>query len=228
MAAETLDYQSPQPKPRKPLFVWPADWRRRLVVAAIAALIVFTITFAAARNVQGPAIAYSVNGGTDGMVYELQRALDDFVKQTGRVPTQLTEVPAIAKIFSIGPQKIDQWGNPYQLLNVNGKPVVASYGRDGRPGGVGLSADITTDHRYGTPPVTFREFVEFGPLGSVLMICSLAALVTALVTFAARAGAAPDPTRRGLRPIITAALATGLLAVIVGSVMAVLHTPSGH
>lgn len=38
----------------------------------------------------------------------------------------------------------DPWGNPYQYLNPgqNGEIDIFSYGRDGRPGGEGLDADI--------------------------------------------------------------------------------------
>ena len=64
MPVQPLDYHTPQKQPRRPLFVWPADSRRRMVVAGIAAVVVFAITFTVARNVQGPGIAYMVNGGT--------------------------------------------------------------------------------------------------------------------------------------------------------------------
>jgi len=44
---------------------------------------------------------------------------------------------------------LDPWGNPYQYLNEQGRPLITSYGNDGQPGGTENAGDI---HNRQAPP----------------------------------------------------------------------------
>lgn len=68
-------------------------------------------------------------------------------------PKALVERPADVKNWD-GPYLtrrdgiIDPWSNPYiyKLSTTDGHVIVMSYGADGKPGGVGEDADVTSEH----------------------------------------------------------------------------------
>ena len=84
----------------------------------------------------------------------LEKALDQYRLDTRRFPgteqglQALVERPAGEAHWS-GPYlrkavPNDPWGNPYVYRNAGGDSVeIVSYGRDGRPGGSDLDADVT-------------------------------------------------------------------------------------
>ena len=58
-------------------------------------------------------------------------------------------------------QWLDGWGRPYLIESGGGNVVVTSLGRDGKPGGVGLDIDLTSDetHPLDFQP-TFGQFLQ--------------------------------------------------------------------
>jgi general secretion pathway protein G len=82
----------------------------------------------------------------------LEKALDQYRMDTRRYPSAeqglqaLVERPAAEAKWS-GPYlrkavPLDPWGNPYAYRSMGDSVEVVSYGRDGRPGGSELDADI--------------------------------------------------------------------------------------
>jgi hypothetical protein len=220
---DPLDYEPP-PRAR---FAWPPDWRRRLVVAAIAAVVVFGITFEAARQAQSSAVAYMAGSTINQMnVRRLQKAVDEHVAATGQAPVALSDVPEIAKEWAADPSGgRDTWGSPYQLVSRDGKATVVSLGRDRAPGGEGIDADIGAG-MTGRSRLTVRQFMQLAPLRVVLMICAAAAGATALITFQAPAKSRNGPAN--LYALLLTAAITGGLAVVVSFFIAAVHAPSGH
>src|SRR5205823_2770724 len=118
------------------LFRWPPDWRRRLLVAAIAAPIVFAVTFQAARRSQNSAICYMSGGMVNHFILEMQKQVDYYTVDNGHPPASLTDVPEIAQRVATDRFYLtDPWQHPFLLKTINGKPTVISYGADGAPGG---------------------------------------------------------------------------------------------
>ena len=85
------------------------------------------------------------------------KAIDNFRLDTGRFPTTeeglnaLVVKPADVDNWT-GPYlkkgvPLDPWGHPYvyQVPGTKGDYAVISYGRDGRPGGTGEDADISSE-----------------------------------------------------------------------------------
>lgn len=85
------------------------------------------------------------------------KAIDNFRLDTGRYPTAeeglnaLVVKPADVDNWA-GPYlkkgvPLDPWGHPYvyQVPGTKGDYAVISYGRDGRPGGTGEDADISSE-----------------------------------------------------------------------------------
>ncbi|MFT3838493.1 MAG: type II secretion system protein GspG [Myxococcaceae bacterium] len=76
-------------------------------------------------------------------ISQLQVAVDAYYARNARYPEQL------AVLVDAGTLRLtnDPWGNPYVYTLVNGAPVIASYGADGKPGGEGRDADLTNQER---------------------------------------------------------------------------------
>ena len=65
---------------------------------------------------------------------------------------------------------IDGWGHPMVLSTNTTNLVVISYGRDGKPGGIGLDYDLTTenpDPKEARP--TFQQFLHDMPTGGMIL-----------------------------------------------------------
>ena len=136
---------------------------------------------------------------------------------------------------------VDEWERALHYSTDGAEYELVSYGRDGKPGGVGLDADLSTDDlpegdegaaAYPQLPEralpTYQQFVadrgEFGVSGSgyeMFRMCIVAGIVTffvALVAFwrSRTAGA-----------FIVALFITTAAAVLVGGMIAMFHGPAG-
>lgn len=88
-------------------------------------------------------------------IESLGKALDNFRLDVGRYPsteeglaalnTRPTTAPKWNGPYLLKDTPPDPWGRPYayRLETVQGDFFLGSYGKDGRPGGVGENADIT-------------------------------------------------------------------------------------
>ncbi|HEX4071518.1 MAG TPA: type II secretion system protein GspG, partial [Planctomycetaceae bacterium] len=111
------------------------------------------------------------------IVTEVISAVQNFQKAHGRLPANLTDKEVSAKLWLVqgrldpkaGP--LDAWGHPLHYEVKGDKFTVVSYGRDGRPGGVGIDADLGGPGARGAfiltnapnvgplPPPTFEQFL---------------------------------------------------------------------
>lgn len=223
--APKLDYEQSQPK-RRSGFTWPPDWRRRLLIAAIAAPFVFLTTLEAARLSQSSAISYMEGGLINSALNQIQPELDQYVHDHGSVPTTLTAVPEIQQRLADDPTYLtDPWNSPYLLTTVNGKPTVMSYGRDKAPGGQGLDADATTSHPYGSELITMSQFLSVADLALILLICFGNTLLVGCLAFT---GKSDTRERRGLNVLLIQFVLKAAVATVVAFLIAAVHAPSGH
>jgi general secretion pathway protein G len=75
---------------------------------------------------------------------EVVRAVRLFHDRTGVFPDPLTGFDALVDLGILDRAPKDPWGNDYRYALVDGRPVVTSLGSDGRPGGEGNAADISS------------------------------------------------------------------------------------
>jgi hypothetical protein len=74
---------------------------------------------------------------------QIRQALADYAGKHGHFPDSLKEIPDLEQsLFQ------DAWRHPYQYTKTEGGYSLISLGRDGRPGGVGLDADIVSDQDH--------------------------------------------------------------------------------
>ena len=124
-----------------------------LVVIAIVLILSSTVGFAAIRNIPRSRVA-----AAHSQIDAFAAALESFYIDTGRYPTEeegleaLWTRPENAPVGWAGPYllrrvPLDPWGNPY-VYRVPGRfgfPYeIISFGADGREGGEGYNADISS------------------------------------------------------------------------------------
>ena len=76
-----------------------------------------------------------------------QRAITNFNATAGRWPTSVRELEtnSLNLVFIVTPDHNDPWSRPYIFVPYNsatGFGRIVTYGRDGKPGGTGVDADI--------------------------------------------------------------------------------------
>lgn len=153
--------------------------------------------------------------------------------------------PATSRVDSRG-EPIDWWRRPLHYWTDGTHYRVTSYGRDGRPGGVGLDYDLSSDDlesgrtsthawpripKQATP--TFRQFLSDrgderypGSGRMMALMCALAGLVAFVFGFVTL-GAAVQ-TRQGVRGTLRRLVITIVGTVFLAMIITTLHVPTGH
>lgn len=101
-----------------------------LFVAAIGV----TLTFNRAH------VDYVSNNDIPNMLH----GLEAYHRQTGRYPSEAEGLRALVDRQILDKVPRDPWGREYRYM-FDGKPVLTSYGEDGRPGGDDLDTDISSN-----------------------------------------------------------------------------------
>jgi 4-amino-4-deoxy-L-arabinose transferase-like glycosyltransferase len=214
------------------------DRRRRHVWVALAVgAVVFSIAYLAAwlqfRN--SPYVAHK-RMVTLGAFGGMQRAIEDFVKDARRLPSSMTELLAAegsALRRNDRGEVCDGWRNPIDYVLERDSYRLRSLGRDGRPGGVGIDADMGTELGQGfskdwdaTRP-TLRQFAfELPGTRGILWGCVLSAL---LATAIYGIGARPRPDH-----VVTSreksvnVVGTILFSLFIGAILVFFLAPWGH
>jgi hypothetical protein len=135
---------------------------------------------------------------------------------------------------------VDGWGRPFVTTLDANKLRVTSYGRDGKPGGVGLDHDLTTDEPEPEGcMMTFRQFISHKPAKPVREWClKLSAGLFACVSIMVFSVvfAAPRLSQKDKSKAVGGAISVAVIVVaaaFVGGVISILHVPmppynSGH
>jgi hypothetical protein len=206
----------------------------RLTISCALAALVFSVTYLCAwlflrgiPQVQGSGVLRA-----EFDLVHIAQALDEFRSENGRYPSELSELKGRGEgrlSFDESGRLLDPWGNPYVYELSDGHPEVYSYGQDGKPGGIGIYADICTDQTgFHTPRATLKQFILDLPSGRSAAWISVISAVVALVLHYSG-----SKRREGVKSP-RAALAAGALAVTAAAVvfsflLNLLHSiPTGH
>lgn len=120
-------------------------WTRRwgLSAASLTALLVFTVTYLVFWVQLGSYLPEFVQADLD--LRYIGEALSKYAEATGHLPDSLGEMTDLEgdplRYSRIG-QRLDYWHHPYHYQKKADGFELASLGRDGKIGGVGLDADI--------------------------------------------------------------------------------------
>ena len=140
------------------------------------------------------------------------QSLGDLAKSTNSLPPEYWE------------HLIDGWGNPMVLSINTTNLVVTSYGRDGKPGGIGLDYDLTTenpDPKEARP--TFQQFLYEMPTKGMILSCFVCGGFAGLLGFLTIK--IPDLNRNTMIKLVFKLIVMVLAAVFMASIIAGLHIP---
>ncbi|HEY4259767.1 MAG TPA: type II secretion system protein GspG [Schlesneria sp.] len=132
---------------------------------------------------------------------------------------------------------IDAWGHELRYeLKSDDSFTIYSLGRDGKPGGVGLDADLFTDRREGQLKwPTFMQFyfpgdpqeIQKGGLVGGAVFTAAVVMSAVLLSSLRAANERSHGSLFSLAAIVRV-IGVVLLAIVIGVVLAPLHIPNGH
>jgi type II secretory pathway pseudopilin PulG len=207
---------------------------RRGTAGLVIAFAVFATAFFCAWRGYGNFSNYRASEhATRQYLTQLTEEIERHRAAKGRLPDSLAELEVVRKgetrLDDAG-QAADAWGNPYRYRVEGDNYSLYSFGRDGRPGGVGLDADVYPWEVGQTlQPPTLWQFAFEMQTGGIVASCALAGILAGLVWF--QTLEEPTDVGRSWTRFLTA---VGAMAVtLVVSVFAALfisavHLPSGH
>ena len=159
----------------------------------------------------------------------LSAEIEDFSQENGRLPESLSEIPNVSEVVfqreSKGNQPLDRWGNPYVYQVAGNEYELLSHGRDGKPGGVGLDADLHPGETN-TWSATFQQFTFEMPTGGIKLSCVLAGLAAGAMCF----NMLPGNRRNQITwsKTVIGLILTTAATIYFALFLAAAHIPNGH
>lgn len=205
-----------------------------LLQSSVTALLVFTITNLACWMSIGDShvMEYRPSMLARAELEWLSDTLAKHAEAEDALPDRLADVFGLngwAFRQDSSGQLLDPWGHPYHYRPTGDRFELASLGRDGRSGGVGLDADVTLDGGS-SPPLTRLPISQFlfetTGSRSVFLVALAASVLSGSLWFR-------STRQESLPPKATVAgiAAATLFTVLVASFLAAFHvaaSQSGH
>lgn len=184
-----------------------------LVMAFATALLVFILVYVSAWAEMRQQVAMG-DISPQGIwimrndFFQIRQALGDYRQKHGRYPDSLAQVPELKEMRSV-----DAWGHPYQYTKTENGYSLISLGRDGKPGGVGLDADIDSEQEHILVEPTLSQFLFEAAGGQTLLnVALLASLFAGLACYIASGP-------RGGHPASVVALLSSVAVTTVGAIL---------
>jgi general secretion pathway protein G len=196
----------------------------RLIIAVIVATVVTGVCLNLTYDGAGTFVRYQ-QIFTTRRIDEADKDIKAFIKKSGAPPRSLRELqsPSNEADFNY----LDTWGQPLDYQLQGRSYTLVSYGRDGKPGGVGLDADLSNLNPR--PPAAELPFqhVIFHPLAEGMLWMSL--FSGALVFVLTFATVKPQSlSREGALGLLAQLVVTLIGTVFAAGFITVMHVPSGH
>lgn len=193
-----------------------------------ALIIAATAYICAWRSYRGYIAGWTEQASTRQELERMNREIDVYRQMVGHLPAALTDLDLRTWPVDQAGVPVDRWGWPLQY-QVNGDTYdLYSLGRDGRPGGSGLDADLHPgQYDPETEGLTFWQFSTLPEVRGIMAVC----ILTGGLAFPILINAPPEesPGRRVITPYLIARhLLTAVAAVVTAVIISFLHLPSGH
>lgn len=201
----------------------------RFTIACCIGLIVFGISLQTGRRNAESSMAWNEQRTTQLELKSLSQTLTAYQQMLGSCPSNFDQLLSMTNDFLWMPRGrfIDNWGHALVFSNEGTNCLIISYGRDGKPGGIGVDCDLTTktpQPREAVP--TFSQFFENERLHAMTLTVFVCGFLAAFLSFITVR--VPDLTRKGLAILALSLTATTIGAVFVAGIITILHIPSGH
>jgi hypothetical protein len=166
--------------------------------------------------------------------YLTQRGLKDIAKAVGEYrqtygtdPRSADDLAKMTNLAFTAENNIDGWRRAFVFEFDNSNLVATSYGRDGKPGGVGLDCDLTsTNWAPKEAKPTFKQFLYAMPTGGMITSAVVSgALGFLIAVFVIKSD---DFEGDNFLSFIGKLVAILICATFIAVVITALHVPSGH
>ena len=203
----------------------------RFLIATMAGLATGSIAlFVAWQSLGGgPSLAFR-QSWTQSFLEEIADAIDVYRQRENTLPASLDNLRSVDDLGLLPFREegmLDGWERPFVYTTNGNDFTVMSYGRDGKPGGVGLDCDLT--HAAPRPPSSFMTFTQFlfeRPTGRIVGTCVASPLLAFILCW--RLAEPAQTTKQSVFDLCKRVVAVIIGAVIVGLILAVFHLPTGH
>ena len=225
----------------------------RLLVSLVVGLLVLILsTYLAFGQFCASAIRYP-QSLTLERIGRLGEAIEAYRQEKHILPKSLRDLPEEAVVVDETGAPVDWWHRALEYWTDGTHYRITSYGYDGKPGGLGLDYDVSSDDldedegsqamrrwaglpRETTP--TFRQFASDRGLirtvashmhgsGRMMLVTSILAGVVAFI-LAFRTMGATAPVGRNTVFLVLRLVVTVAATLFIGMMIAVFHVPSGH
>jgi general secretion pathway protein G len=203
----------------------------RLLIAGIIGLAVAGLSIQVAfRNITNSPKANSHQMVTEWQLRQAGLRVAEYQKRFNAFPDSFSDLLVLTNErlrWVLGSRPVDGWGRETLLVREGTNCLVVSYGRDGKPGGRGLDCDLTSErlHPEEAKP-TFAQFWSEPPTPTLIPYCFVCGGLGLILTFS-MIRTVPS-TLAGWLVLSLKVGATVFGALMIASVMSVLHIPSGH
>ena len=167
---------------------------------------------------------------------EIGRGVNLYQQKSNALPTSLDQLRAITNddgavfirvLLDSKGGFVDGWQRPY-LFSENGTNfLITSLGRDGKPGGRGVDADLTDKNPWPKEAwPTFSQFwsnEHFNGMIHTSIVCGILAGFLSLLTVRI-----PNLNKKGIIILVLGLCATLIGTLFVTTIITALHIPSGH
>lgn len=202
--------------------------------ASLTALLVYVVTYAACWIEMGYAPRMH-RWPASSVRYELDQINEALIKYCGAKGAfpdslqQLSQLEDHDLWFGKSGELLDGWRHPFHYRRIAEGFELASLGREGKPGGVGLDADVFFGDEWFSPKtrLPLKQFLfETEGSASVFLVAFVASILAASIWFGARHEVQPS-----IKWVIIGVATMAVLAVVVAAFLAAIHvdaSQSGH
>jgi len=203
----------------------------RVAISASVGIIVAALAIVVAwRNIRAMREVRLEQWATRQAIREIEELVQTYRWSQKTLPQSLEEVRGASSLgvsfqWDEKGRPLDGWGRPFFYSTDGTKFVIASLGRDGKPGGAGLDYDLSNTNEWPDEGrLTFRQFLTHPitrPSVSVCFACGLLAFLLSVKTVH------PSALRGwAILSLIVKLTFTILGAFFVASIMSVLEIPT--
>ena len=204
------------------------------LIAAFVGLVISGISLRTACRQSAHSFAWPEQWVTEFKLREIGKAVFAYQQASNACPGNFDQLQPIGQTFSDlqdyfrnSNDFVDGWGHSLVFSKEGTNCLVMSYGQDGKPGGIGIDCDLTTEHPLPIESVpTFRQFWASDRTRDMITWCFICGAMAGVLSFWTVRN--PNFTKRGLILLGLSLAATIIGTIFVAAIITALHVPSGH
>lgn len=164
---------------------------------------------------------------TVGILEKTDQAIVAYRQKKGHLPSSLTDLENVSNMWRVEGGIGDAWKHPL-VYSVQGNQYrLMSYGRDGKPGGIGLDEDISSvAPKQIAGKLPFLQVIFHPSAQEMVGMSLLSGLLAFILCFKM---IRPNDLNRHYRlDLVFKVGVTFVATLVLAAIITVLHVPSGH